>query len=747
VVDLRDGGPLPQVADLVVVIDDSADLPRHGAEFEQLDRDARHLLCVAVGEQDGLDRGDGVLLAVPEVLRHVKCPILWVADEQGVLWSPSVDNPIPLQLGTSSGLDELVDVLRLPEVFLAVRRALEDVPDHTASPGTVVVSGGVDPDTLRQARSMAVQRLTRFRSDMPVPEPLARPTSFPRHDDLPDPNYNDPMSKRRLLVEDAIGAAAETVDELPQWSSLFRRSDDTPYSADRKNVRGRPGQKLRRQLDHAVTLVNRYQHHVAEVTRDIDGSLRVGRPSPDQIVRTGVRTPDGVNGTDIARAVGGVVAEAVAKGYALSTLAAYLKQAAALAAPQGCAAEADELAQLDDVERTLPKFRALPLWGWTSPIVALACLVVPVLPIPLWAGRIIATMIALLWFGAGWFLLSRRPNDDEFGGDMGLTDAAKIAWYAYLLPGVLGTAAGIWLADRLRAVVPRSFWAEPWQGWVTVGVVVAVLVTLVITSWPSAAKAWVKAARVRALRSAFTEARRVADRAVQVEWIPSARRRAVALAFNEAAAALGEVGDRLAATTSDRIETGLRGQARAGGMAGPLLDELLDVLRGDLTDLVRRSVDPAWEAIGGLRRNASGLYARRATVLLDEYEEHITRYGLLTVPSPGVSPEPRKRLLLQNWTDSPDAEQALRAGVGDDMRQLCRKAHLYWLDKQALDRHGGTRLVRFAPQPVKQVLEANSASYKGILADQPIWTTTGDIVGALRLVPLRTGAIAEAPRG
>lgn len=90
------------------------------------------------------------------------------------------------------------------------------------------------------------------------------------------------------------------------------------------------------------------------------------------------------------------------------------------------------------------------------------------------------------------------------------------------------------------------------------------------------------------------------------------------------------------------------------------------------------------------------------------------------------------------WSESPTALAALRADANGEMTQLCRGGQLSYLSTSTTP-----GLVRFGPLRLRQMLEQD-AVYKGLTADPGIaWSKGGELVGALRLLPLRSESVRQ----
>src|SRR5262249_50444303 len=125
--------------------------------------------------------------------------------------------------------------------------------------------------------------------------------------------------------------------------------------------------------------------------------------------------------------------------------------------------------------------------------------------------------------------------------------------------------------------------------------------------------------------------------------------------------------------------------------------------------------------------------------LLDEYRTHLQMRGIDQTPSFSTSSMDRSRIAGIMWQRSPLVNRLLREVTVDGlMLQLCSDDELRALRASP----SGTRLIRFAPQPVRTALasEASTERDLGGLADLE-WTESVHLAGALRLVPLRGSGV------
>jgi hypothetical protein len=269
--------------------------------------------------------------------------------------------------------------------------------------------------------------------------------------------------------------------------------------------------------------------------------------------------------------------------------------------------------------------------------------------------------------------------------------------------------------------------------------VVALYVVIVVLSWHSAARRWRRTLPVTELLATVAALGRLTEETTVREWLPMRRHRAIAAAAEEVAAALKELADALP-DTGNRLfiapSFGTVAEDPAFTVHHPPSQELFDVVRGDLLELCRGALDPAWRAAEAGQRSAPGVYARRLDHLLGEYGARVQHKGLTASSPLGRDDARRNALLARLWSEAPAALAALRTDDDQPVVQLCRGGQLRYLSTAS-----ETGLLRFAPQPLRSVLEQDSAHHR-LAADPGIsWNEDGELVGALRLVPLRPESV------
>lgn len=715
--DLRDapGDPPPDLAGAVVVVDDANSLVKHAETYLSLMDGATSVVCVAVGESSTENPLDGVVLTVPPVLRHAT--VLWVGDPVGVNWAPHGSSPQETE-PPADALDGLVAALRVPEIFDQVVAVAGELPSSAANPGIRLVTSGADLFELASARAAAVRSLCGTdKAPSQLLDAVIRQLDAPH--DREGAVLSGPVAEARTAALLRLNRVAELARTLGTPKALFGRL--------------RPTEQLGSEVAWAGKAAENCRRYLAELLNRIDSHLQIERPPVDKVMELGVRNPREARGAEIVSGLRQVVDARLDDGVSLPVLAQELRHAAVTSAPQGCAAVLDEVNQRGPLALAMPVFRRWPLPLKAIPAIVLSCAAVAFLLGPGWDGWLAGGLLATAWFGSGWLLLGRRPGPQA---EFGLRPAARPAALGYGMSAAAGVAAGALVAQRWSQLVR----VPPLSGQLLILAVVLLSAATVVLSWYSAARHWAKALPVQALRDTLADLIRITEDAVAGEWQPMRRRQAIANAATEVASGLDEIAKALDRAgvrlfVAPRSEPAGNGQPR---MIRPVPHEVFAVVRGDLVDLCRGALAPAWPAAETASRTPAGVYAQRLDRLLGEYGTHVRRRSLLAAPELSRDVATREALMARVWSESPAALETLSGGVADTMTQLCRHGQLGYLSTVA-----EPGLVRFAPRPLWRVLDRGGPHQR--LAADPgvVWTDSGEFVGALRLLPLRSESVRQ----
>lgn len=709
-----------EVEGRLIVIDDAAALRAHDEVYNAILSSPRvgSLICVATGRIDD-GAGGPALVRPPTLALSRRAATLWVGDPVGVRWSPA-DGTARSVRGQQlrSGLDQLVAFLQEPDVFDAVLERLGALPYGTASPGLRLLFAGID-----EAELAAI-------------EPQALRTVLDEAAVSDDPGALGVMLAK---VGDELGTDAVTLvpgSVLDEARAAATASlDDAELAVDRM-IRltalfgnRRPGPTVFAMIQKAESVVKQLHHRCDLLLSRMDGHLRAGDPPQDAVTALGVPEPAPVNRRDIAEALRSAVPARLAHHGSPARLLREVGQQAATIAPQGCHSERQQLDRLAPAQRPVPAFPIWPLSLSATPLIFLSCLLAAAAPGHAWQRWALAAVLAVAWFAGGWLLLARRPGEH---GEAGWPASLRAAALAYGLVAVAGMVVGLVTArylDQIQFVAPAL-------GRFLVGIAVAALPAVLLTSWPLAARHWRRELDLAASRHTADEATQLVLAATAQRWRPSLRHRVVADALVEVGNGLEAVVRTMAGSAGTLFPPpSPDGQLPAGSQASHV--ELLETVVADLLDLTTAAIAPCWPAIEAGSSTAPANHADLAQRLLAQYRDHIQGHGFISPPPFAQTLAPRAALAAQIWRQAPEAVAALQARPDDEMTQLCRPADLGDISASTSDSY----VVRLAPTPLRAVLDSDGD--RSLSGRELHWTEGGTVAGSVRLVSIRTGAVGD----
>jgi hypothetical protein len=721
--DLRDA-PADQPTELaggVVVLDNADTLVKHAETYLALVGEdmVTAVVCVAIGEPKSATPLDGVVLTMPPALRHAT--VLWIGDPRGVDWAPETSPPRPAD-NPQDALDDLLAALQVPAVFDRVVAQAEELPSAAANPGIRLVSSAAEAIELAEARAAAIRSLCA--TDQPPSQKFGVAVrQLDSSHDIHGAVLSGPVGAARTDAVRRLHQVADLARVLGTWKALLGPR--------------RPTEQLGNLVTWAGQAAEKYRRYLAELLNRMDGQLQAGIPPMDKVTELGVQDPREARTGEIAEGLRHATDDRLDDGASLSVLAQELRLAAATSGPQGCAAALQEVHRRGPLALDMPPFPRWPIALAELPLTVLSCAALAFLLGPGWPGWVSAGLLATAWFGSGWLLLGRRPGPQT---EAGLGATVGRAASVYGAAAVLGAATG-----AVGAELPVGQVRVPMltSQLLIIGAILVSVATVAL-SWRSAAHRWRARLPVAELMSTLAELTRLTEEATAREWQPMRRRRAIATAATEVAGAIEEIIHTLD-ESGNRLFVAPRSTPAPDGqppIIRPAPQELSDVVRGDLVEVCRGALELAWPAAETGRRTAPGVYAQRLDRLLGEYGGHVRRHGLLAAPPLNRDLAPRDALVARIWSETPAALAALRTGVDGDMTQLCRGGQLGYLS--TVSEPG---LIRFAPQQLRRVLDGDGA-HRGLTRDPGIvWSGGGELVGALRLVPLRPESVRQVLGG
>ena len=692
----------------ILVLDEADTLLKHVDIYQDLAGRATvaGVLCVAVGAAGPEAFVDGVALAVPAPLlpdgEH-RSAVLWVGDPRGLCWAP---HTAPSYLPDEPALDGLIAALQAQDVFDAVLAAAADMPGAVASPAVRLGYAPARAREIGEAGAAAVRDL-REPGDSASRSSASAVRRLDAEHDPTGPLLTPPIAARARDAQRTLDRTDALVRLLGTGWTLL--GTDRPTSG--------AGVAMRAGAQAAAA----YRAELGHLLNDMDGHIEEGRPPLADVVARGVAEPQPARGQEIAGGLRRLVAERLGQGVTLPDLAHELQAASAFSAPQGVTALHEKVRRLRVPGGELPPFPRRPLSLWTLPLIALTCLAPVLLAGPGLDGLVLGLLLAAVWTCGGWLLLARRPTPD---GERGFGPSAPAAWATYGAAAAAGVAAGYALREGLADPPEMAY------PMLLFGVLVVLALAVVVSSWRSAARRWCGALPLAELHTVVTTLDATAAEACVTEWQPMRRRRAIAAV---AAAAAGGV-DAVRRTLDEAGDDLLPGGGSPPDTAA--VPELVAVVRGDLVELCRAALAPVWSAAEAPYGSTDADVVREFRRLLAGYREHVARNGLMSPFTEDADPAPRDALLMRAWTGSSLSRDVLLTRPGDAMTQLCDDSQLGFLSTAA-----EPALIRFAPWRLVHVLRRDPTDQR--IADDPriLWTRGGELVGAVRLTPLRPESI------
>ncbi|HSV64998.1 MAG TPA: hypothetical protein VLJ59_03690 [Mycobacteriales bacterium] len=702
-----------------LVVDDVANLTENHSVYEALrvSKLIHGVVRVAIGPPVG--RPTGSVLRTTPVLDGEGAATLWVGDPDGVGWEIDLARVLaPEAVPTMAGpaLQMLLDVLCIPDVFDRVVTLAGHLPGRVACPGAIVVAGLVGPDELAEAQARAI-RAVAGTSDEPGLDP-------DELDPLLDLEAGDPYSRvlpssvADLRYRAAVGQCQEALDQVMAILGPLGPA-----------VHGQPGRLVWQQVVAAGRALADFRALLTEQFVQVDG-----RNGLDDAQRQRLRNEVGIvaerppdtDGPALTSRIRDRVVAAIGGGRSLWAVRYGLRDVAERAAPAGSGARVHELAEICP-DSTIDRLAAPPPFSWRTfePWVVgavLGCCFLAGL-----AGWPAGPLLGLGWTAGVGLAMLRRPVAADHGSHVG---SGPVATLLHLLLGLTGAAAGGWAG----AMVP-----VPLLGRVALLVAaVSALVFVLRYWWSRAVDDWLAAlallpaaAAAIALNDALTEV-------AWAEWALSDVRRRSSDATRDVAQVLAEA----AAALTDRadLEFGVDVGSRTGSS---LRTELDRVVTADIEDATLLALAPCWDSLRIGRANLGDGLVGRLDDLLADYRRHLELRGAAERPPFARRSAHRAALTETVWQSSPELERILRnpspAGL---MVQLCDADDIGLLRPAA----GLTMLLRFAPQAAQVVFTDETSHGPGAAGDlaEVLWTESGNLGGALRLVPLRTDAVESA---
>jgi hypothetical protein len=716
----RDNAGLLGLTRRVVVVDETTKLMDHHHRYERLATlpQVDKVICVVIGGVGGV----AGQLQQPTAMTTVAA-VLWVGSQHGVHWSGGADRADPSGREHADGLHELIRTLRVAEVFDEVYRRTREFPYHTASPGLDVEWIDVPEQVVTQQRVVALRSATATglagrgqESASRLTEALDRAAAV--------------MSQTRRQGADPM--PADAVLERARADAQHRLRRATAAVEQLSGVTGLLGTEggVRNTTPHLVAAgkaLGEYLRLVTDTVRGVGANLASGHPPVHELVELGLPQPWGVDRAALSSDVAGAVTADLRAGRPLPEISSQLRRFAVRSAPQGAVSAQQELASSNAgslaAQLTSPPAVA---FGWPTPLTLLTgmtlvtCLAAAGLP---QSGGLAGPLLSLAGMLTTALLLARCTNRAGTLGAAVVLDWSLVAVGAAAAVGVVG---GRFLLSRSITTL------SPGTELMVIVILVATMLGTGVAGWTMVVRAWSREIGVQDAAAAYLRLSQLLETVISSEWLPAHQRRQLA----DTALVVASVIDDVEKAATETLAVLEESDDRSGsGVRSVVLDErggpeLVDVLRQDLAELTILAVSPC---LDGIRRGTqlsvqAGQYADYVRRLFTDYTTHLETHGVHALP-PGITNDaPRHKLRVAMWHHSGSGRRILDSNQHSELVQLCTSGEVRLLNT------AGAGVFHFAPQDARDAFDADDVTW-----------TAASAVGAVRLVPLRSGLVEIVP--
>ncbi|MFF3737501.1 hypothetical protein [Streptomyces sp. NPDC002566] len=772
----------------VLVIDTAADLVSHEDAYERIcsHPGVSAVLCLAVGPPAARSAGPAAdpadaadepyreshVLALPVQLRPPLAATVWVGDVRGIGWRPGQSGaPALTDTGAAEndlgGLDPLVELLQVAEVFDETVGTLHELPSAVASPALRLLIHEVPEEELLRTQVQALEYCTGAPTAVTSPAPPEGPLA--------------------VLAGTADPEDLSSEDCLPEDSPLRQSHRQTVAGMRRAGLclaelSGRRGWLGRASgMREALGAVREAGHRLAEHRRTIeqtfewvDGRAGIDAEARDHLLRLGVRLPlvPGTRPEEVGAALRQQVLTRLERRRPLPEIVSWLREFTNSTVPSGSAAQIERIQQVcpDDVLAPLIRPPAFTVGAGAGRAAGWAALAASAAAVAPWWPLVSGVMLLLLAGAVGWTLVA-GPEDEA---------SDEPPWAARLPRRTVGVLAGGWAAGCVVGLSARAAVAMPfWSVWLLAVAAGAAAVQAGHSLWAAAVADWRREVRLDAAALAAERLGEALDDGVFEYWLladaraaASDQARAVAALLEAGCSTLAEFGEQLEGRAGPDWGPASRGIPPGGGTAdgrggspyavehvGQAGQALLDTVIGDLSDLMAEVLTPYWPLVLRDPSTVTALpVAARTGELIFEYQHQLARVG--TAPAPRFAhtsvsrPDPASLV----GVDMQRVVGVLLPGHHDDALHLCSPGQLRMLDRAP----DATRHFGFVPQAMQssfwKAVENAPGGAHGTTGGRAeprtrwtsvpdaglpdiVWTATGRFAGLLRLVPLAESSV------
>ncbi|MER5378619.1 hypothetical protein, partial [Streptomyces sp. NPDC002553] len=772
----------------VLVIDTAADLVSHEHAYERIcsHPGVSAVLCLAVGPPAARSAGPAAdpadaadepyreshVLALPVQLRPPLAATVWVGDVRGIGWRPGQSGaPALTDTGAAEndlgGLDPLVELLQVAEVFDETVGTLHELPSAVASPALRLLIHEVPEEELLRTQVQALEYCTGTPTAVTSPAPPEGPLA--------------------VLAGTADPEDLSSEDCLPEDSPLRQSHRQTVAGMRRAGLclaelSGRRGWLGRASgMREALDAVREAGHRLAEHRRTIeqtfewvDGRAGIDAEARDHLLRLGVRLPlvPGTRPEEVGAALRQQVLTRLERRRPLPEIVSWLREFTNSTVPSGSAAQIERIQQVcpDDVLAPLIRPPAFTVGAGAGRAAGWAALAASTAAFAPWWPLVSGVVLLLLACAVGWTLVA-GPEDEA---------SDEPPWAARLPRRTLGVLAGGWAAGCVVGLSARAAVAMPfWSVWLLAVAAGAAAVQAGHSLWAAAVADWWREVRLDAAALAAERLGEALDDGVFEYWLladaraaASDQARAVAALLEAGCSTLAEFGEQLEGRAGPDWGPASRGIPPGGGTAdgrggspyavehvGQAGQALLDTVIGDLSDLMAEVLTPYWPLVLRDPSTVTALpVAARTGELIFEYQHQLARVGTAPAPRFALTSVSRPDPASLVGVDMQRVVGVLLPGHHDDALHLCSPGQLRMLDRAP----DATRHFGFVPQAMQssfwKAVENAPGGAHGTTGGRAeprtrwtsvpdaglpdiVWTATGRFAGLLRLVPLAESSV------
>ncbi|MFE7029957.1 hypothetical protein ACFU9Y_06565 [Streptomyces sp. NPDC057621] len=748
----------------VLVIDTAVALVSHHAVYERLCSKSlvSTVLCLAVGPAPGPDEH---VLSLPAQLRPPMAATLWIGDVRGIGWRPGQGRSLALTdtdlaADDITGLEPLIELLQVAEVFDQTVATLGELPSAVASPALRLLVHEVPEEDLMRAQLQALDSCTSPPDDLRGgPVPGGALGILAGHTEPEDVSVADCLPESSLLRQahwrsvQGLSEADDGLNRLASWRGLLGLDD--PAAEVVEALRG---------AGHALA---DYRDSIEQTFEWVDGRAGLNADGRDHLTQMGVQLPHvpGTRPDEVGAELRRQVMTRLERRRPLPEIVSWLRDFAGRAVPTGSAAQIERLHRLcpdpllDTLVEPPPSSGGATLvrpalWGAAAALLAAAG------PLGAWG-----TVLALVLLAAG-----------------AVRTAGSVR---RMSPTVVAALAGAWTVGSAAGLALHTPGVPAWADAPLLVLALLAAAQSARALWSAAVQDWRAATCLREAVTAAENLGEVLDQGVLRHWLladaragASDQAKALAHLVQTACDTLAEFAEQLGRRARPAWDAGPRGGERTSesgrrggstfaveyiGQAGRALQA---TLAGDIDDLVAEVLSPYWHVVLRDPSSAASLpVVARTDELVHEYQRQLSRVGTTPPPSFARAPASRPDPATLVGVDLTRIVDVLLPDSRGDALQLCSPDQLRMLDRAPAAAHS----FGFVPQAVQgafwQTVEDQSGAGRGgdgsgdggvqggarsvthtpasvtVRLPEIVWTGSGRFAGLLRLVPLSVGAV------